>query len=179
MIMKAGKKRSTKTPDTGVSGPHKYQATHSSLDPLFAGDIDYLVRTIRIREVRAIEVMLSELDLMLSAWYPLAVLRVQDGMSQRELGNRLDLKDAAIGKAIDAMERQGVLERRADQADRRKALVCLTKSGRQLAEKVAARRRQFLAALVEGFSEQEVNQFTNFLDRCYQNIDKFVEDKTK
>lgn len=177
--MKPKKKRSAPNQGTAVAGPHKYQATHSALEPLFAGDIDYLIRTIRIREVRAIEVMLSPLDLLLSAWYPLAVLRAQDGMSQRELGNRLDLKDAAIGKAIDAMEKSGVVERRADSTDRRKALVYLTKSGKQLAEKVASRRQQFLQALVEGFSEQEVKQFTKFLDRCYANIDGFVESQTK
>src|SRR3546814_10744095 len=91
-------------------------------------------------------------------------------MSQRELGNRLDLKDAAIGKAIDAMEKVGVLERRADSQDRRKALVYLTKSGKLLAKKVATRRQKFLDALVDGFSEQEVGQFTGFLERCYINI---------
>jgi len=162
---------------TSVSGPHRFQATRAALDPLFRGDVDYLVRTIRIREVRAIEMMLSELDLAVSAWYPLAVLRAQDGMSQRELGLRLDLKDAAIGKAIDVMEKAGVLERRADSQDRRKALVYLTKSGKALAKKVAARRQKFLTALVEGFSEQEVEQFTGLLERCYVNIDRFVEEQ--
>lgn len=163
---------------TSISGPHKFQATHSALEPLFKGDIDYLVRTIRIREVRAIEIMLAQLGLAVSAWYPLAVLRAQDGMSQRELGNRLDLKDAAIGKAIDAMERAGVLERRADSQDRRKALVYLTKSGKLLAKKVATRRQKFLDALVNGFSEQEVGQFTGFLERCYVNIDNFIDEQS-
>lgn len=170
-------RKKSEAPNTGtsVTGPHKFQATHPVLEPLFRGDIDYLIRTIRIREVRAIEVMLAQLDLAVSAWYPLAVLRVQDGMSQRELGHRLDLKDAAIGKAIDAMERAGVLERRADSTDRRKALVYLTKSGKLLARKVAARRQRFLDALIEGFSEAEAAQFTHLLERCYSNIDAFVE----
>jgi DNA-binding MarR family transcriptional regulator len=164
---------------TAVAGPHKYQATHSTLDPLFEGDIDYLIRTIRIREVRAIEVLLSPLNLQVSAWYPLAVLRVLDGMSQRELGNRLDLKDAAIGKAIDAMEKVGLVQRMADQNDRRKALVYLTDAGKTLAKKVATRRQQFLKALVEGFSQEEVSQFSKLLERCYANIDKFVEKQSK
>jgi DNA-binding MarR family transcriptional regulator len=172
-------KRAAYNLSTAVAGPHKYQATHPSLDPLFEGDIDYLVRTIRIREVRAIEVMLGPLDLTLSAWYPIAVLRVLDGMSQRELGNRLDLKDAAIGKAIDAMEKSGLVERMADKTDRRKALVCLTESGKVLAKKVAAKRRQFLKALVKGFSDEEVRLFSKFLERCYSNIDNFVESISK
>jgi DNA-binding MarR family transcriptional regulator len=177
--MKQKTMRSSPNTGTSVSGPHKFHSTHSALEPLFKGDIDYLVRTIRIREVRAIEIMLSQLGLAVSAWYPLAVLRAQDGMSQRELGHRLDLKDAAIGKAIDAMERVGVLERRADSQDRRKALVYLTKSGKLLAKKVATRRQKFLDALVDGFSEQEVGQFTGFLERCYINIDGFVDEQSQ
>jgi DNA-binding MarR family transcriptional regulator len=172
--MKSKNKRSAPRRSTDLTGPHKYQATHASLEPLFKGEIDYLVRMIRIREVRAVEVMLAPLNLMLSAWYPLAVLRVLDGMSQRELGNRLDLKDAAIGKAIDAMEESGVIQRKGDPNDRRKALIFLTKAGKLLAEEVANKRQQFLRAVVEGFSEKEVEQFSKFLQRSYLNVDKFI-----
>jgi DNA-binding MarR family transcriptional regulator len=177
--MKSKNKRSASKLGTDLAGPHKYQATHPSLDPLFEGEIDYLVRMVRIREVRAVEVMLDPLGLTLSAWYPLAVLRVLDGMSQRELGNRLDLKDAAIGKAIDAMEEAGVVQRKADPNDRRKGLVCLTKSGKLLAEEVAAKRRQFLQAVVQGFSDKDVQQFSKFLERSYMNIDKFIDTQSK
>ena len=171
-------KRSTSSSETVVSGPHRYQSTHPRLEPLFEGQVDYLIRTIRIREVRAIEMMLSPLGLALSAWYPLAVLRLVDGMSQRELGNRLDLKDAAIGKAIDVMERSNLVQRKADKADRRKALVCLTEAGRKLAEQVAEKRREFLGVLVSGFSEDEVRQFNTLLEHCYSNVDAFVEERT-
>ena len=177
--MKSKNKRSTLKHGTDLSGPHKYQVTHPSLEPLFQGEIDYLVRMVRIREVRAVEVMLVPLGLSLSAWYPLAVLRVLDGMSQRELGNRLDLKDAAIGKAIDAMEEAGVVQRKADPNDRRKGLVFLTKAGKSLAEQVAAKRRQFLQAVVKGFSEQEVALFCKFLERSYLNIDKFIDNHSE
>ena len=177
--MKSKNKRSVSKRSTDLSGPHKYEATHPALEPLFKGEVDYLVRMIRIREVRAVEVMLSPLKLMLSAWYPLAVLRVLDGMSQRELGNRLDLKDAAIGKAIDAMEEAGVIQRKGDPNDRRKALIFLTKSGKLLAEEVAGKRQQFLQAAVEGFSEKEVELFRKFLERCYLNIDKLVDSQSE
>lgn len=173
--MTAKNRRSASSVRTQLAGPHKYQAEHLSLDPLFKGEIDYLVRMIRMREVRAIEVMLNTLGLTVSAWYPLAVLRELDGMSQRELGNRLNLKDAAIGKAIDAMERSGLVQRTADSNDRRKALVRLTKSGKSLAQKVAAKRQEFLEAIVEGLTTKEVAQFCKFLERSYVNIDKFID----
>src|SRR3546814_17544249 len=91
--MKQKTMRSSPNTGTSVSGPHKFHSTHSALEPLFKGDIDYLVRTIRIREVRAIEIMLSQLGLAVSAWYPLALLRAQDGMSQREQIGRASCRE--------------------------------------------------------------------------------------
>jgi len=161
-----------RTPSFG--GPHNIKAAHIALEPLFEGQADYLIRMIRIREIRAIEILLAPLDLTLSAWYPLAVLRELDGMSQRELGSRLNLKDAAIGKAVDAMERSGLVQRMIGD-DRRKALVFLTDAGKAVAKKVAAKRQQLLKAMLKDFSDAEVETFSKFLERSYLNLDKFLE----
>lgn len=158
--------------------PHDYTAYQQPLlDPLFRGEVDYLVRMIRMREIYAIELMLEPVGLTLSAWYPLAVLRVEDGMSQRELGTRLNLKDAAIGKAIDALERAGLVERRKDRDDRRKALVCLTEEGKKVSRKVARMRKEFQSIVVTGFAEDEIEAFRNLLGRAYDNIGKFIAER--
>lgn len=154
--------------------PHDYKSDRPALDSLFSGEIDYLIRMIRMREIYAVELLLEPVGLTLSAWYPLAVLRVEDGMSQRELGSRLNLKDAAIGKAIDALERAGLVERRKDAADRRKALVCLTKEGKKISEAVAGMRDQFQTVVVSGFTAKEQATFRDLLERCYQNIGDFI-----
>jgi len=161
--------------DGAFREPHDYKADKPLLDPLFSSEIDYLVRMIRMREIYAIELMMEPIGLSLSAWYPLAVLRVEDGMSQRELGVRLNLKDAAIGKAIDALERAGLVLRRKDAEDRRKALVCLTEEGKKVGRKVAGLRKQFRSVVVDGFSEEEQDRLRGMLMRLYHNIDNFVK----
>lgn len=164
-----------KKTETGVfQEPHDYQAQQPSLDPLFQGEIDYLFRMIRMREIYAIELMLEPVGLTLSAWYPLAVLGTEDGMSQRELGVRLNLKDAAIGKAIDVLERANLVVRKKDISDRRKALVCLTPTGKKMANKVAKMRKSLRTVIINGFSEHEQTIFQEFLERAYQNIGSFV-----
>ncbi len=157
------------------SDPHKMQSGHVDLDPLFDGQVDYLIRMIRIRQIRAIESLLRPLNLPLSSWYPLAVLRELDGLSQRELGSRLNLKDAAIGKAVDAMQKLGLVDRVVG-SDRRKALVFLTESGRTIADDVAAKRQELLRTMLRDLSDRDVEQFSDFLERAYTSIDKFVED---
>lgn len=154
--------------------PHDYQASKSSLDPLFKGEPGYLIRMIRMREIYAIELMLEPLGLTLSAWYPLAVLRVEDGMSQRDLGIRLNLKDAAIGKAIDALEKVGLVVREKDLLDRRKALVRLTEAGRKAGQQVARMQKKFRAALVDDFSSEEQALLQQMLERVYNNIEDFI-----
>ena len=104
-------------------------------------------------------------------------VREQAGMSQRELGARLNLKDAAIGKAIDALERSGLIVRKKDATDRRKALVCLTAEGREISETVAAMRSKFQAVIVDGFSAKEKSLFRDLLERSYENIGQFVTSK--
>jgi DNA-binding MarR family transcriptional regulator len=154
--------------------PHDYKAFNPILDPLFKGEIDYLIRMIRMREIYAIELMLEPVGLTLSGWYPLAVLRVEDGMSQRELGIRLNLKDAAIGKAIDALERAGLILRKKDANDRRKALVCLTDEGNKISKKVAKMRKNFQSVVFDNFSDNEIDIFRDLLERSYENIGKFI-----
>lgn len=154
--------------------PHDYQAKKPILEPLFKGEIDYLFRMIRMREIYAIELMLQPLGLTLSAWYPLAVLRVEEGLTQRELGSRLNLKDAATGKAIDALERAGLVTRENDPTDRRKALVCLTDEGRKIAKTVGKMRKDFQSIIVDGFSDKERETLRELLERSYENIGKFI-----
>jgi DNA-binding MarR family transcriptional regulator len=157
--------------------PHDYKTEKPILDPLFRGEIDYLIRMIRMREIYAVELLLEPVGLTLSAWYPLTVLRVEEGMSQRELGTRLNLKDAATGKAIDALERAGLVTREKDADDRRKALVRLTDEGRKVGKKVARMRKQFQAAVVEGFSDKEKDTFRDMLERSYENISDFINSR--
>lgn len=173
--MKPRKRPAAPTKRSSSSGPHNINASDITLDPLFDGQVDYLLRMIRIRELRAIETVIAPIGVALSAWYPLAVLREVDGLSQRDLGRRLSLKDAAIGQAVDAMERLGIVERMVGK-DRRKALVYLTESGRKVADEIADCRQQLLAEMLTGFSEREIAQFAKYLERAYRNLDEFLAD---
>lgn len=142
------------------------------VDSGLAEGLDYLVRTLRRRQVAVIERLLQPLELPLGAWYPLIVLGREDGISQRDLAKRLGLKDAAIGKAIDNLERAGLLLRTSDESDRRKFLVLLTPKGRKLASQVSALREELLGSLHKGFTAQEVDLFKDFLQRAHRNLNE-------
>ena len=167
----AGSRAKRPPPGAGIESPD------SSLEPRLGNDLDYLVRTLRRRQVQVIDALLANVQLPLSAWYPLVVLQSEDGISQRELARRLHLKDAAIGKSIAAMERDGILRRSPDEADHRKILVFLTAKGRRLAAKVTCLRVELLAAMSAGFSARETETFRQLLQRAYRNLGSLLGER--
>ena len=62
----------------------------------------------------------------------LMILLDQEGLSQAEIGKRINLPGYATTRGMDALEAKGLVERRADAASRRAYRVFLTATGRAL-----------------------------------------------
>ncbi len=84
----------------------------------------------------------------------LASLSDSEGMSQRELGDALDLDRSTIADLVARLERRGLVARRRDDRDLRAYVVTLTSRGeeeyRHLAPRVAEMNRTLTARLDEG-----------------------------
>lgn len=66
------------------------------------------------------------------AWFVLRVLWQGDGMTQRELAQRLGLMEPSVQEMLRAMERDGLVTRQRDEQDRRKVRIRLTERARTL-----------------------------------------------
>src|SRR5207249_3107180 len=64
-------------------------------------------------------------------WIVLFRLRQQEGLSQVDLADVLDLQPISLVRLLDRLVEHGLLERRPDPRDRRANRLLLTKSGRQ------------------------------------------------
>jgi len=87
---------------------------------------------------------LHELGLDGRQYVTLAVLEADAPSSQAELASMLGLLPGQLVPLLDELERDGLAERRRDEADRRRSVVRLTPRGRRL-----LRRADELAARVE------------------------------
>jgi len=67
-------------------------------------------------------------------WIVLFRLREQEGLSQVDLADVLELQPISLVRLLDRLVEHGLLERRPDPRDRRANRLFLTKSGRQLVE---------------------------------------------
>lgn len=61
----------------------------------------------------------------------LDVLSKNDGLSQREVAELLHIRPQSASEAIASMESQGLIEKRANEHDRRSSQVFITQAGRQ------------------------------------------------
>ena len=71
-------------------------------------------------------------------WYFLRVLWQQDGISQRELSQRVGMMEPTTASALNNMERKGFVRRLRNRTDRRVVNVFLTERGRALRRARAA-----------------------------------------
>jgi DNA-binding MarR family transcriptional regulator len=59
-------------------------------------------------------------------WRALKTIWRNEGLSQTELADRLDMEPIPVGRVIDRLQKAGYVERRADPADRRRWCLYLT-----------------------------------------------------
>ncbi|MCW3781901.1 MarR family winged helix-turn-helix transcriptional regulator [Defluviimonas salinarum] len=87
----------------------------------------------------------------------------EDGRMQADLVAALDVEQATMANTLARMERDGLIERRASETDRRSRLIYLTDTARQVrAEAVAAAQAQNAVALGR-FTEEEKTQFLDMM----------------
>jgi MarR family transcriptional regulator, transcriptional regulator for hemolysin len=67
-------------------------------------------------------------------WIVLFRLRDQEGLSQVDLADVLELQPISLVRLLDRLVEHGLVERRSDPKDRRANRLFLTKAGRQLAD---------------------------------------------
>src|ERR1700758_2400706 len=67
-------------------------------------------------------------------WIVLFRLREQEGLSQVDLAEVLELQPISLVRLLDRLVEHGLLERRSDPKDRRANRLFLTRAGRQLAD---------------------------------------------
>jgi DNA-binding MarR family transcriptional regulator len=85
------------------------------------------------------------------------MLLVHEGpLRMHAIAESLDVSQASTTGIIDRMEELGYVARERDEDDRRAVNVVLTEAGRQLVAGMATERRERIAALLEGLTDDEL-----------------------
>ncbi len=131
-------------------------------------DVARLLRTTFDRRVRA-------LGLTRSQWWVLTHLFRQDGITQSDLAEILDIEKATLGRLLDRMEAKDMVRRQTDDNDRRAKRVYLTaevESSVQTMRTIAAEMRR---DALFGLSRSDREQFVDSLITVKENLARLNE----
>lgn len=95
-----------------------------------------------------------------------------DGCIQRDLAEHCHLEPATVTSVVFNMEKAGLIERRANPADRRVLCVWLTDKGKDTRKTIGQINERLEKECFEGFREDETEQMRDFLTRILENIRK-------
>lgn len=102
----------------------------------------------------------------------LGLLAHKDGLSQREIAEKLRIKPPTVNVTVQRLEKAGFLFRKADEKDQRISRIYLTERGKQAKENGMKKVEENERILLEGFSDTELCLLRRFLEQITENIDK-------
>jgi DNA-binding MarR family transcriptional regulator len=94
----------------------------------------------------------------------------EDGLTQAELTRRAGVEQPTMANTLNRMERDGLITRVADPADRRRVRVHLTPHARRLEPALAAAGREVNGRATHGLTRDEVDAFLATLARLADNL---------
>jgi DNA-binding MarR family transcriptional regulator len=98
----------------------------------------------------------------------LHVLREEEGLSQREIGNILFKDKPNVSRMLDALERKRLIFRQA--SDRRRYAIFLTAEGKKLIEELLPIVLQLKKEAENGLLAREIEALESMLNKIYENI---------
>jgi DNA-binding MarR family transcriptional regulator len=102
----------------------------------------------------------------------LGMLHRHGEMSQTELQRRLEVDGAVVTRQVKLMETEGLLVRRVDPADNRFTLVTLTPAGRERLTEVGSMAKEFMTAVLEGVSDDDLECMRRTMARMRANLEQ-------
>lgn len=132
--------------------------------------LGYLMHDVSRLRRSAFDRSLKPLNVTRSQWWVLAYLSRQDGMTQSQLAEELDLGKVAIGGLIDRLEKSGLVRREADSADRRVNRVFLEPQSKPLINKMRKMNHQLNEIILKGIAERELETTAKTLVSIKKNL---------
>ena len=100
----------------------------------------------------------------------LLVLFEEDGLTQRELCDRVRIEQATMAKTLQRMQRDGLVRCDPDPDDRRRIRVYLTDSARVMQDDLEAAARSVNAAAAHGLTDAELVTYLDLTTRLISNL---------
>jgi MarR family transcriptional regulator, transcriptional regulator for hemolysin len=116
----------------------------------------------------------AELNMTLAQCKVLSYLQRNEGISQARLAYLSDTDPMTLGRILDRMEGDGLIERRPDPADRRARSLFLQASAIPVLQEIWRHSDRARAKALAGLSAADRAQLMNLLQRVHSNLDALI-----
>jgi DNA-binding MarR family transcriptional regulator len=157
--------------DPARPDPNLAQPAAPEVDYPLAFSIGSAIRATHRQFAQDLQDRLAPYDIPVGMWYFFRALWEEDGLTQRQLSQRVGSMEPTTVEQLRNMERRGYIERRRSLDDRRKIHVHLTDSGRALKNQLMPFAMDVNRVALEGLSEGEIGFLRLVLDRIRGNLD--------
>lgn len=130
---------------------------------LILHDVAHLLRTTFDRRVR-------DMDLTRAQWWLLTHLYRQEGLTQTELADLMEIEKPSLGRLLDRLEAKSWIRREPDSVDRRIKRIYLTRDVEPMVMEMRQQAASLRADALAGLSEQQREQFVDTLLVIKQNL---------
>lgn len=137
----------------------------------------YLISYAQKMSHRGLTERLKNHGVTVAQWVVLVVLWEIDGLTQKELSERVSVETPTLSRTIDRMERDGLVKRDRNVRDRRQVHVNLTEHGAALWRELVPEAEANLEQALKGFSPQDETQLCALLKRVIKNMTDDKEDQ--
>ena len=132
----------------------------------------FLLKEVSRRYVLRFEVRAREIPLTLDQAKALVRLEKNEGASQARLAELAEVDAMAMVRMLDRMEADGLLERRADPADRRARCLFLTAKAKPILDQIFRLSEETRAEVFAGVDQARRDVFMDVLEHIHDNISK-------
>lgn len=94
-----------------------------------------------------------------------------DDLTQSELTRMAHLSAPSVSVTVDKMERDGLVERRADEHDGRQSRISLTEAGREADKRMHEIMRDTESSALGGLDEDELTELKKLLVKLYDTLE--------
>jgi len=119
---------------------------------------------------RELEERLRPFGITSGMWHFLRALWEEDGLSQRELSDRVGTSEPTTVSALHAMEKRGLALRVPNSEDRRKSNIFLTRPAKEMRDLLLKEAREVNRTATEGISAAEIESLKTTLGKIRNNL---------
>jgi DNA-binding MarR family transcriptional regulator len=143
--------------------------------PDHEASLSYLLRDTSRVLLRAVQDLAADCGITLNQLFVLRELWQTNGLTIRELAQRLRLVDPTMTTTISALEKKKLVKRNGSSEDRRKVHVFLTAAGKALHADLNAGTSGISNTAFAGISETDRTRLRRMLDRIRANMQRYTD----